>query len=177
MDFFTKLQQATAQDSHCTHTRKWNNKTCFPGKTRATISSRMQGSLLKCRGVREWGGAHFVWLAGETRAPMHTRNANSWKGSLLHLKSRADLQGEAVEGSQCLRCTARCGAAGWEGIQDRQPVEWEQWEPPWGTRQVLGIPVEAQPPVSFSGPLILYPCHSPVLAQKIWTVPNGAEKI
>lgn len=67
-----------------------------------------------------------MWLAGESPAPMHTRNADSWKGRLLHLKSRADLQGEAMEGSQCLRGTARCGAAGWEGIQDRQPREWEQ---------------------------------------------------
>lgn len=65
--------------------------------------------------------------AGESPARMHSRNADSWKDRLLHLKSRADLQGEAVEGSQCLRCTARC-AAGWEGIQDRQPGEWEQWE-------------------------------------------------
>lgn len=40
-------------------------------------------------------------------------------------------------------------------------------ENPWRARQGLGIPVEAQPPVSFSGPLILYTCHSPVLAQKI----------
>lgn len=121
-----------------THTRKWNNKTCFPGKTRATMSSRMQGSLLKCRGVREWGGAHFVWLAGETPAPMHTRNADSWTGSLLHLQSRADLQGEAGEGSRCPRCTARCGAAGWEGIQDRQPVERKQWEAPGEQGRVWG---------------------------------------
>lgn len=48
---------------------------------------------------------------------------------------------------------------------------------PWGARQGLGIPVEAQPLVSFSASLFLYPCHSPVLAQKIWTVSNGAEKI
>lgn len=128
-----RLKAATA------HTRKWNNKTCFPGKTRATMSSRMQGSLLKCRGVREWGGAHFVWLAGETPAPMHTRNADSWTGSLLHLQSRADLQGEAGEGSQCPRCTARCGAAGWEGIQDRQPVEREQWEAPGEQSRVWGF--------------------------------------
>lgn len=46
-----------------------------------------------------------------------------------------------------------------------------------GARQGLGIPVEAQPAVSFSGPLILYPCRSPLLAQKIWTAPNGAEKL
>lgn len=62
-----------------------------------------------------------MWLAGESPAPMHTRNADSWEGRRLHLKSRADLQGEDMEVSQCPRGTARCGAAGWEGIQDRQP--------------------------------------------------------
>lgn len=179
VDFFTKLQQATAQGSHCTHThtRKWNNKTCFPGKTRATMSSRMQGSLLKCRGVRDWGGAHFVWLAGETPAPMHTRNADSWTGKPAPPPKQGwpARRGWGRLSVPKMHSQVRCC---WVGRYPGQAASGKgAMGGPWGARQGLGIPVEAQPPVSFSGPLILYPCHSPVLAQKIWTVPNGAEKI
>jgi len=49
--------------------------------------------------------------------------------------------------------------------------------PLWEQASFWGIPAEAQPPVSFSGQLIFYPHSSPVLAQKIWTLPDGAGKI
>lgn len=86
MDFFTKLQQATAPGSHCTHTHE-NGITNHVFQAKAEPLS----PFLKRRGVRERGGARSVWQAGESPALMHSRNADSWKGSLLHLSSKERL--------------------------------------------------------------------------------------
>lgn len=97
-----RLKAATA----LTHTQ--NNgilKYVFQAKPWATLSSRMQGSLFKRRAVREWGGAGLRWKPCSDAQ----QECWLWKSSLLHLKSRAGLQGEAAKGSR--GCTHRCGVS------------------------------------------------------------------
>lgn len=60
-----------------------------------------------------------------------------------------------------------------EGGQERQGREWSRGS----LLESKPVSVEAQKPVSFSGPLIFCPRHCPVPVQKTWILLNGAEKI